>query len=109
MNKLLKITPLALTKLKNIKIAHNSSAIRFFVKGGGCNGFNYCLEPTNNKAEKFDEVLKIDDLELQICSSSMMHLLGTEIDWTEDIMGASFKFNNPNAISKCGCGTSFST
>ena len=51
----------------------------------------------------------MDNVEIHVCNSSVMHLLGTKIDWTEDIMGQGFKFENPMAQSKCGCGTSFSS
>ena len=107
MNKIIQITPIALTKLKNIKISQKCESIKLSVKGGGCNGFNYQLEPYNKPAEKNDEILKFDDLELQVCGYSLFHLFGTKIDWDESIMGSAFTFTNPNASSKCGCGNSF--
>ncbi len=109
MKHIITISEMALNKLGTILKEHNKLAIRFSVKGGGCNGFNYQLKPTNKPAEKLDEVVKIDNVEIHVCNSSIMHLLGTKIDWTEDIMGQGFKFENPMAQSKCGCGTSFSS
>ena len=53
--------------------------------------------------------MKIEDFEIHVCNNSIMHLLGTKIDWKEDIMGQGFHFENPMAQSKCGCGTSFSS
>ena len=100
-------TTAAIKRLKNILKLSNQNYIRFSVKGGGCNGFNYNLEPTNNSPSKKDEIVKIDDLNIQICEYSVFHIIGTEIDWQEDIMGSTFVFKNPNANSKCGCGNSF--
>ena len=104
---IIKITPNAIKKLSELKKTHNCNALKFYIKGGGCNGFNYMLEPTNDKPDKLDEIFKENDVELHICNESLLHILGTEIDWCEDIMGSAFKFDNPNAKSSCGCGTSF--
>ena len=100
---------LATDKLQDILQKSNKNAILFYVKGGGCNGFNYKLKPTDEIPDKLDEIVKVDDIEIHVCNSSLMHLLGTTIDWTEDIMGQGFTFQNPMAQSKCGCGTSFSS
>ena len=54
------------------------------------------------------EIVKIDDFKINVCGKSLLYLLGTTIDWTEDIMGNRFTFENPNATGKCGCGTTFS-
>ena len=109
MKKILDITKTAGKQLINIANNYDTKQILFYVKGGGCNGFNYQLKPTNKPAEKLDEVVKMNNVEIHVCNSSIMHLLGTKIDWTEDIMGQGFKFENPMAQSKCGCGTSFSS
>jgi iron-sulfur cluster assembly accessory protein len=106
---ILTVTQKASEKLSIILKQSNKCAIRFYVKGGGCNGFNYKLEPTDDKPEKLDEIVKIDDVNIHICNHSLMHLLGTKIDWKEDIMGQGFHFENPMAKSKCGCGTSFTS
>jgi len=103
------VTNTAAVKLTNILQQSNKSAIRFYVKGGGCNGFNYRLKPTNDTPNKLDEIVKIDNIEIHVCNKSLIHLLGTNIDWTEDIMGQGFTFQNPMAQASCGCGTSFSS
>tara|TARA_B100001287_G_scaffold276856_1_gene290161 strand:- start:4123 stop:4470 length:348 start_codon:yes stop_codon:yes gene_type:complete len=103
------VTKIASKKLSKILLQSEKKAIRFYVKGGGCNGFNYKLKPTNEEPDKLDEIVKIDDIEIHVCNNSLIHLLGTDIDWTEDIMGQGFTFKNPMAQSKCGCGTSFSS
>jgi iron-sulfur cluster assembly protein len=79
------------------------------VKGGGCNGFNYQLKPTDKIPEKFDEIVRYENINVIVDSTSVMHLLGTEIDWKKTVMGETFYFTNPNAVANCGCGTSFST
>ena len=109
MKHVITISEMAVQKLSLVLKDHNKSAIRFSVKGGGCNGFNYQLKPTDRPAETLDEVVKINNLEVQVCNSSIIHLLGTKIDWKEDIMGQGFHFENPMAQAKCGCGTSFSS
>jgi iron-sulfur cluster assembly accessory protein len=95
-------------KLINIMNVNNSKYILFSVKGGGCNGFKYNLEPNNKKPEKIDELVKLDQLKINVCGKSLLYLLGTKIDWKEDYMGSRFIFENPNASAKCGCGTTFS-
>jgi iron-sulfur cluster assembly accessory protein len=100
---------IAIDKLQSVLQDSNKNAILFYVKGGGCNGFSYNLKPTNDAPGKMDEVVHINDIEIHICNRSMIHVLGTHIDWKQDIMGQGFHFENPMAQSKCGCGTSFSS
>jgi iron-sulfur cluster assembly accessory protein len=105
---ILHITKNAGKQLIRIANENKMKNILFYVKGGGCNGFNYKLKPTNNLPDKLDEVVKYEQINIIIDSTSVFHLLGTTIDWKKDIMGESFHFENPNASAKCGCGTSFS-
>jgi iron-sulfur cluster assembly accessory protein len=110
MKHIVTITKSAVCKLVQISKESNKPFLRFYVKGGGCNGFNYKLEPTTDAPEGLDEpVTQHSELKMFVCGTSVMHLLGTKIDWTKDIMGEGFKFDNPMAQSKCGCGTSFSS
>lgn len=110
MNKeILKLTKNATIKLASIAKQHNNKNLLFFVKGGGCNGFNYKLEPMQNEPSKILECVKREDFNLYICDHSIMHVFGTIIDWRKDIMGETFHFDNPMAQAKCGCGTSFSS
>ncbi len=104
---MIKITSSALCQIRNILKRYSYNYIKFSVNGGGCNGFNYDLNPTNEEPNKNDEIIKINDVNVVLCEYSVFHIIGTEIDWKEDIMGSSFVFNNPNANSKCGCGNSF--
>tara|TARA_A100001015_G_C14979399_1_gene708813 strand:+ start:292 stop:621 length:330 start_codon:yes stop_codon:yes gene_type:complete len=105
---IIKITEKALPKLRNIMKSYNVPRILFGVKGGGCNGFEYVLEPTKEKPKKMDEIVKKEDVEVVVCSKSLFYIIGTTIDWKNDIMGEKFEFDNPNASNKCGCNTSFS-
>jgi iron-sulfur cluster assembly protein len=86
----------------------SKQSIFISVKGGGCNGFKYHIEPTNNIATKGDETLIIDDVNIIVCGSSLLHLLGTELKWNSNVMGTGITFENPNASGKCGCGETFS-
>lgn len=105
---MIKTTSLAKSHLIQILRRHESKYMKFSVRGGGCNGFNYHLEPTSSPPEKLDEVVPIDEeRSLIVCGSSVFHLLGVEIDYKETIMGKGFEFTNPNASGKCGCGKSF--
>ena len=108
MKKVIQITKLAGNKLLEIAKKNNTTSLLFYVKGGGCNGFNYKFEPFNETPKKYDIVVPYKDIKVIVCGKSMLYLMGTTIDWKNDIMGDSFYFDNPNANSKCGCGTSFS-
>ena len=107
--KIIEITTTACSKLYSIAHSENVSSILFRIKGGGCNGFNYILEPTDENPQKLDEVIERPGYKLIICNSSLIHILGTKIDWKKDIMGEGFNFENPMAAAKCGCGTSFTS
>lgn len=108
MKSVLHITKSAGNELIRIANEHKCPYILFFAKGGGCNGFNYMLEPTRDPPTKLDESVEYENIKVIIDESSIFHLLGTKIDWRKDIMGEKFHFENPNAHAKCGCGTSFS-
>jgi iron-sulfur cluster assembly accessory protein len=108
MKNIIRITKSAKEKLNHIAKEHNAGSLLFYIKGGGCNGFNYKLEPFYGEPHKLDEIVKCDKIDIVVCNKSLMHLFGTTIDWKTDIMGDTFNFENPNASSQCGCGTSFS-
>ena len=107
MNSLITLSKTATKQFKFILKENNAKAILFSIKSGGCNGFEYELTPTNEKLKDGDEIHNENDITLHICGKSIMHILGTHIDWKKDIMGESFKFENPVAKQSCGCGTSF--
>ena len=96
--------------LQNLIKRENGKAAFLYLKGGGCNGFSYKFKilKEDQKPNKLDEIYDLDSKNLYLCNSSLMFLLGTKIDYIEDIMGSRFDFQNPGIESKCGCGTSFS-
>jgi iron-sulfur cluster insertion protein len=83
------------------------SSLRVAVTGGGCSGFQYDFCFDNTTAED-DLVIAYGGARVLIDSVSIDFLKGAEIDFVEEMIGAAFKINNPNATSSCGCGTSFS-
>mgnify|MGYP003334564356 CR=1 FL=1 len=107
---MIKISQTAKNVLVNLIKKQNSSSALLYLKGGGCNGFSYKFKILKNtdKINKLDEKMSLETpIDLYLCNKSMMFLLGTEIDYIEDIMGSRFDFKNPLIESKCGCGTSF--
>lgn len=81
--------------------------LRVFVTGGGCSGFQYgfTFDETQNED---DFVMEKGGVTLLIDAMSMQYMQGAEIDYTEGLEGAQFVIRNPNAVSTCGCGSSFS-
>ena len=82
--------------------------LRVGVKGGGCSGFNYTLDLTEQERDG-DEQFEQHGITILCDSKSLLYLNGTKIDFKDEVMGRGFVFNNPNATSTCGCGSSFST
>lgn len=83
------------------------SMLRLAVTGGGCSGFQYNFALDDARAED-DLAIEEGGVTVLIDSTSLEFLKGAEIDYVDDLIGAAFKINNPNATSSCGCGTSFS-
>jgi iron-sulfur cluster insertion protein len=103
------LQPAAVDKLKELVAEEGNPnlMLRVFVQGGGCSGFSYGFT--------FDEVKNEDDfdfaydsVQVVVDSMSMQYLQDSAIDYKEVAMGASFVFNNPQAVSSCGCGSCFS-
>lgn len=84
-----------------------NAALRVSVSGGGCSGFQYGFELDAGRGED-DLVIEQDGATVLIDSVSLMYLAGSEIDFVDDLIGASFQVRNPQATASCGCGTSFS-
>jgi len=80
--------------------------LRVSVEGGGCSGFQYKFDVEHAKA-KDDLVIERDQAVVLIDPFSLNYMAGSEIDFVDDLTGASFKVNNPQATASCGCGTSF--
>ena len=99
----------AVDKLQQLKAEETNPDVKFrvFVQGGGCSGMQYGFTFDEEQNED-DFDFKFDQLTVVVDATSMQYLQGSEIDYKEDIMGASFVINNPQAVSTCGCGSSFS-
>ena len=82
--------------------------VEFSVEGGGCSGMNYKMNKLERELEDDDKIIKKENFELIVPFSSYIYLLGTEIDFSDDLLNGGFKFSNPQANRTCGCGTSFS-
>lgn len=80
--------------------------LRVGVKGGGCSGFSYVLDLTENERDT-DEVFEVQGIKIICDPKSLLYLNGTVIDFRDEIMGRGFVFQNPNATTSCGCGSSF--
>ena len=80
--------------------------LRVSVEGGGCSGFQYKFDIDRAKADD-DIVIAQDGATVLIDAVSLNYMAGAEIDFVDDLIGASFRINNPKATASCGCGTSF--
>jgi iron-sulfur cluster assembly accessory protein len=84
----------------------SGTMLRVSVEGGGCSGFQYKFDMERAKAAD-DLVINRDGATVLIDPVSVNYMAGSEIDFVDDLIGASFKVNNPQAKASCGCGTSF--
>ena len=84
-----------------------NTMLRVSVEGGGCSGFQYKFDLVGERGPD-DLVLDREGARVLIDPVSLEYLGGAEIDFVDDLIGASFKIQNPNATASCGCGTSFS-
>lgn len=80
--------------------------LRLSVSGGGCSGFQYGFDFDQNQKPD-DIVVERNGVTMLVDSMSLLYLMGSEVDFVEDLVGASFQVVNPNASSSCGCGSSF--
>jgi iron-sulfur cluster insertion protein len=81
--------------------------LRIAVSGGGCSGFQYGMS-FDDQTNPDDRIFERDGIGVVVDDVSLDLLNGAEVDFVEDLMGAAFRINNPNAESSCGCGNSFS-
>ncbi|MEZ4517584.1 MAG: iron-sulfur cluster insertion protein ErpA [Chloroflexota bacterium] len=102
------LTPAAVETVRNLLVQKNvpDYGLRVFVAGGGCSGLQYGMA-LEAEARPYDHVIETDGVKVFVDPTSMMYLNDATIDYVDDIMGGGFKVDNPNAVSSCGCGTSF--
>ena len=100
------VTDSALKRIKNVGESEQNSQFRVYVTGGGCSGFQYGFKVDDEVAFD-DEVLDYNNFSVLLDSLSYPYLYGSTLDYVEDLSGAKFVINNPNAKTTCGCGESF--
>lgn len=103
------LTEAAALRVRELIEADGNAALklRLGVSGGGCSGFQYVLG-LDERVGDDDTVLHQHGVDVVVDEMSLSMLAGTEVDYVEDLMGATFQIHNPNATSSCGCGNSFS-
>lgn len=105
----LRLTDSATTRLESI-LAEDGRAqagLRIYISGGGCSGFRYCFE-VDDQPQEDDLRIEVEQGSILVDSLSLPYLMGASLDYREDLEGARFVIDNPNAVSTCGCGESFS-
>jgi iron-sulfur cluster assembly protein len=104
----IKLTQNAINEVKKLIQTQNldeSHGLRIGVEGGGCSGMSYALGFDNY--QEGDQIYDIEGIKVYMKKAHLMYLMGTEIDHQDGLNARGFIFNNPNASSTCGCGTSF--
>ncbi|MCP4425801.1 MAG: iron-sulfur cluster insertion protein ErpA [Chloroflexi bacterium] len=104
------VTETAINTVRNLLAEKNvpDYGLRVFVAGGGCSGLQYGMA-LEAEARDYDHVIEKDGIKVFIDPTSMMYLTGATVDYEDSLMGGGFKIENPNAVSSCGCGSSFKT
>jgi iron-sulfur cluster assembly protein len=102
------LTPAAIERVRHLvtSLGDGAAGIRIGVKTAGCSGLTYTIDFAREIGPG-EEVIEADGVKVVIDPKATMYLLGTEMDFVEDKLGAAFKFNNPNEAGRCGCGESF--
>ena len=83
------------------------AAVRLGVRGGGCSGFNYVIEFSDDPPRAKDTVSELDGVKFYVDKKSLIYLAGSTLDYEHTLMFQGFRFRNPQEASRCGCGHSF--
>ena len=83
------------------------AAVRLGVRGGGCSGFNYVIEFSDDPPRAKDTVNELDGVKFYVDKKSLIYLAGSTLDYEHTLMFQGFRFKNPQEASRCGCGHSF--
>ena len=107
-NNSIELTEAAMCRIRQVMSNDDglSSKFRVYVTGGSCSGFQYGFKFDNDEAFD-DDIIKFKDFSVLLDSMSYPYLYGSTLDFKEDLSGAKFIINNPNAKTTCGCGESF--
>lgn len=105
------LTDKAATELQDLIASQEKqgSALRVWVAGGGCSGLSYGMALDENDPEEGDNVFEQGGVRIYVDSLSLNYMDGSSVDYVDDVLGGGFKIENPNAVSSCGCGSSFKT
>ena len=106
----LTVTPLAAQTFHGLlkEKGFTDHGMRVFVAGGGCSGMQYGMQFEANP-QPTDKIVEVGGVKFIVDPSSLPYLQGATIDYVDNLMGGGFRIDNPNAVSSCGCGTSFRT
>ena len=102
------MTPVAANRVKELMATQKveNAFLRMGVRGGGCSGMTYDLQ-FDNELRKHDKQFEVDGVKVVVDVKSYLYLNGTTLDFVTQGLTGGFTFVNPNANSRCGCGTSF--
>ncbi len=105
------LTERAVCELRELMVSQQktSAALRIWVAGGGCSGLSYGMALDDSEPEDGDNVFEQDGIKVYVDGLSLQYMVGSSVDYVDDMMGGGFKIENPNAVSSCGCGSSFKT
>jgi iron-sulfur cluster assembly protein len=106
----LSLTPAAIGRVRHLLDSKGDGAhgIRVGVRTAGCSGLTYTIDFAR-EIKAGDEVIEAEGVKVVVDSGAVMYLVGTEMDFVQDQLGAAFKFTNPNESGRCGCGESFTS
>ena len=104
------LTEAAASMVRNLLVQKNvpGHGLRVFVSGGGCSGMQYGMA-LEAEPRPYDHVVERDGVKIFIDPTSMMYLEGSVVDYEDNLMGGGFHIENPQAVTSCGCGSSFRT
>jgi iron-sulfur cluster assembly protein len=108
MAQVLSLTPAAIERVRHLvdTVGEGAAGIRIGVRTAGCSGLTYTMDFAREIAPH-EDVIEADGVRIVVDPKAAMYLIGTEMDFVEDKLGASFQFRNPNEAGRCGCGESF--
>ena len=102
------VTERAASRIKEIVAGDpGKTALRVSVNGGGCSGFNYVIEFSDDPPRAKDTVSELDGVKFYVDKKSLIYLAGSTLDYEHTLMFQGFRFKNPQEASRCGCGHSF--
>jgi iron-sulfur cluster assembly protein len=101
------VTPKAIDRLVSL-LTEDKPNLELSVLGGGCSGMSYSFMFTDREPVSTDKIYNLGQFKLYVPFTSFMYLMGTTVDFSDDLLNGGFKFTNPQSERECGCGISFS-